>query len=296
MNKDNKIKFIEEAIAKNEQEAREAGALGFMVRSLVQATLPHSNPKTPYFERVNGNLTLTMSAGSSKMGLPYGTIPRLIMSWITTEAIKTKERQLILGDSLSGFLRELGLIPSGGRWGTITRIKDQMGRLCACSITVTYGYNKKGFIRKLDPVEDSNLWWDPKDPEQGALFNSTLFLREGFFKDVIKSSVVFRMDALKLLKQSSMAVDIYMWVTHRNSYAKDDSKIPWEALQLQFGAGYPLTPLGKRNFKRMFIQALKKVAVAYPDAGKLRPEEKHLLFVRGKPDVPKLTKIYKIHE
>jgi hypothetical protein len=287
VNKANTLKFIDKAIEINQQEAKEAGALGFMVRTLVQVTFPHSNPKTPYYERVNGNFTLTMAAGSSEIGLPYGTIPRLVMSWITTEAIKTKNRELILGDSLSGFLRELGLIPSGGRWGTITRIKNQMRRLCACSIIALYADNKKGFTRKLDPVEDSDLWWDPKDPEQGALFNSKLLLREGFFKEVINSSIVFRMDTLKLLKQSSMAVDIYMWVTYRNSYAKKPSRIPWEALQLQFGAGYPLTPLGKRNFKRMFIQALKKVAIVYHEAGKIRTEEKYLLFVPGKPDVPK---------
>ena len=35
-------KIIDEALAIEAEEARKAGALGFMARSLVQATLPHT--------------------------------------------------------------------------------------------------------------------------------------------------------------------------------------------------------------------------------------------------------------
>ena len=38
-------KIIEESLAIETEAAKEAGALGFMSRSLVQATLPHRNPK-----------------------------------------------------------------------------------------------------------------------------------------------------------------------------------------------------------------------------------------------------------
>ena len=56
------------------------------------------------------------------------------MSWITKEALVTKSRELVLGDSLSAFMRELELTPTGGRWGSITRIKDQLQRLFSLCI------------------------------------------------------------------------------------------------------------------------------------------------------------------
>lgn len=41
MNQNNLNKLISEALAIEEKEAYEAGALGYMARALVQATVPH---------------------------------------------------------------------------------------------------------------------------------------------------------------------------------------------------------------------------------------------------------------
>ena len=51
------LKLIEEALAIQEEDAKEAGAGGFMARALVIATLPHRNPKATFFERKNGKYT-----------------------------------------------------------------------------------------------------------------------------------------------------------------------------------------------------------------------------------------------
>ena len=75
--------IVVEAWALDEQEAREAGALGYMARAMVQATMPHSKVEGPEFTRINGNFHLSMLV-PSRIGLPYGPLPRLIMSWITT--------------------------------------------------------------------------------------------------------------------------------------------------------------------------------------------------------------------
>ena len=40
--------------------ARTVGNVGFYARVLTQATLPHSDPKVPIFERRNGSLSLSM--------------------------------------------------------------------------------------------------------------------------------------------------------------------------------------------------------------------------------------------
>jgi len=47
---------------------------------------------------------------------------------------------------------------------------------------------------------------------------------------------------------------------------KKQIEIPWEALQMQFGAGYSQTAQGQINFKHNFLKQLRAVLVAYPEA------------------------------
>ena len=69
----------------------------FMARLMTLCSLPRSNPgnRTQYVRR-NGPYTLTMFA-SEKTKLPYGNLPRLLMAWISTEAVRTQSRELVLG-------------------------------------------------------------------------------------------------------------------------------------------------------------------------------------------------------
>ena len=105
--------LINRALAIEDEMALDADALGFMARAMVQATLPHSKVEGNEFTRKNGNYSLTILSPSA-IGLPYGSVPRLLLAWVTTEAVKTQSRELELGDSLSGFMRELDLVPTGG--------------------------------------------------------------------------------------------------------------------------------------------------------------------------------------
>jgi hypothetical protein len=275
------------------QAATEAEALGYMVRAFVMATMPHSKPKSSTFERDNGFYSMAIMA-HPKIGLPYGSIPRVLMSWLTTEALRTGSRELILGDSLSAFMRELAIVPTGGRWGTITRLKDQVRRLFTCNISCVYDDPRWESIVNIRPVEKAFLWWDPVDHKQTSLWKSSVLLDESFFKEIKGSSIVFKMDTLKYLRNSSMAIDIYLWSTYRNSYAKKPAIIKWEALQQQFGAGYPTTTRGLLDFKRNFIKALKKVGSVYPEVNKFKIDTDHMVFIPGYSDVPK--KFIRVHE
>lgn len=250
--------IINNALAIEAESAQEAGALGFMARAMVQATLPHRAVAGNEFERRNGNYTLTLLA-PSKIGLPYGTVPRLLLAWLTTEAVKTKSRELELGDSLSGFMRELGMVPTGGRWGSITRLKDQTKRLFSCTVSATYDDAKKHADMGYRLADKSMLWWDAKDPEQAGLWQSSVTLSEAFFNEVVSHPVPVDMRALKALKKSPLALDTYCWLTYRASYAKRPCIIPWSVLALQFGSEYTR----QRDFKAAFLAELRKVVTMY---------------------------------
>jgi hypothetical protein len=221
-------------------------------------------------------------------GLPFGTIPRLLLSFLTTEAVRTKNLEITLGNNLSDFLRKLGTEPTGGRWGSITRVKTQAERLFSCSVTCRYDEEGHVGIKNVTPVAEAHLWWDPKRPHQGTLWKSTVRLSEEFGREIMHRPVPYHIPALRLLSTSPLAIDLYFWTSYRNSYIKYPSRIPWEALQMQFGAGYAFSSQGKSEFKRAFLRALLRVAAVYPDAKKLRPADGHLLFVPGRPHIPRL--------
>ncbi len=285
MDKKNIDNLVNEVLAIEQEEAYNAGALGYMARALIQATMPHSRIDSHEFKRRNGAFKLTILA-DSEVGLPYGSIPRLLMSWITTEAVKTKQRELTLGRTLSEFMSELEMIPSGGRWGSITRLKDQMKRLFSASISCTYDDGQNWGIRNVMPVERAELWWDPKSPHQAAMWESKLLLGDTFFQEIIECPVPVDMRALKVLRQSPMAIDIYCWLTYRMSYLRRIIPIPWDVLQMQFGANYK----DVRQFKRKFLSQLKKVLFVYPDA-RVKEKGSSLILLPGKTHIRKQVKL-----
>jgi hypothetical protein len=83
--------------------------LGFMGRLLTLCSLPRTDPgNRQQYKRQNGPYKLIMIAGGDNK-LPFGNLPRLLLAWVCTEAIKTQDRKLILGPSLSSFMQELGI-------------------------------------------------------------------------------------------------------------------------------------------------------------------------------------------
>jgi len=208
-----------------------------------------------------------------------------LIAWITTEAVRTKQRELVLGHTLSEFMRQLDLVPTGGRWGSITRLREQMKKLFAASVSCTYYDADHWAIRNVQPVSQANLWWNPKSPEQTTLFASTLTLGEEFFKEIINYPIPIDMDALKALKRSPMALDIYCWLTYLMSYLKRKTSIPWEALEIQFGADYERI----RDFKKNFLNQLRKVNLVYPEAS-LDIDSNGLTLQPSKPHIPSISK------
>jgi len=278
-------RLIDESLAIEIEDAREAGALGFMARALVQATMPHKDPKETRFVRTNGAFRLEMVALQSDIGLPYGTIPRLMMSWVSTEAVRTKSPVLVLGDSLSAFMDELGMVPTGGRWGSITRLRKQAIRLFTTAVSCTFQSSDpqvraRSARNVLIAEAYDEYWWKPRDPQQRQLFESTVTLSSRFFEEIVHSPVPIDLRALKALAKSPLAIDIYVWLTYRMSYLRRDTTIPWPVLETQFGAEYGRT----RDFKAAFLQHLKSVLAMYraanatvgPEGLVLRPSATHV--------------------
>ena len=129
--------------------------IAYMGRLLALCSLPRTNPgQRLQYKRVNGPYQLYMVAGAGNK-LPYGNIPRLLLAWVCTEAVRTQSRDLILGKTLSDFMRILGIDPAGA---SFARVRNQMKRLFGCSITLIYEA-KSGFTRVSPYVADKHEFW-----------------------------------------------------------------------------------------------------------------------------------------
>ncbi len=249
--------------------------LAFLARQLVQCTLPHTNPgsSSPRWLRRNGKLVLTIQPGwdskkDCSIGYPYGTIPRLLLFWLNTEAIRTKNRRIELGRSLGEFMRELDLDPSrGGRRSDAFRLKDQMNRLFRARISFEQHLelDDSDGNRWLDMqvAPKGELWWDHNRPLQDDLWESWIELGEEFFNALVASPVPVDMRALKALRRSPLALDLYAWATHRVLSVSRKGKsqfIPWALLAQQFGSDYN----DHLDFKKKAKAALKKIVTVFP--------------------------------
>ena len=166
--------------------------LGFMARMMVLCSLPRSNPgNRKEYKRVNGPFTLYMQSGPGNK-LPYGNFPRLLLAWLCTEVVRTGSRELVLGRSLSGFMRTLGILSSdsGGATGVRTRIRNQMRRLFGCTVSMIYE-DERGEASVTSLVADrTEFWWNERKPAQPVLWDSKIRLGEDF--STRSSSTLYR--------------------------------------------------------------------------------------------------------
>ena len=249
-------------------DASEAEAdLGFMARVLALCSLPRTNPGDRLqYKRVNGPYKLIMIAGGDNK-MPFGNLPRLLLAWVCSEAVRTQRRELVLGRSLYEFMRKLGMDDrSGGANAERTRLKNQMRRLFACSVQLVYTDGDHEVLVSSFVADRAEFWWNTSRPDAPVLWDSTIQLGEQFFNEIITHPVPLDLHILKALKRSPLGLDLYFWLVYRTFTLKAPLTLSWRKLYRQFGADpAKASEHGSVSmFRAACLRELKKIRRAWP--------------------------------
>ena len=242
--------------------------LGFMARLMALCSLPRTNPGDRLqYKRVNGPYKLVMIAGADNK-LPYGSLPRLLLAWVCTEAVRTRSRELVLGRSFSEFMRKLDIYStSGGSRGDRTRLRNQMRRLFNAHVQLVYE-DAHGEANVNSSVADRNeFWWNERKPGEQTLWESKIYLGEAFFNEIIHHPVPLNMNTLRALTRCSLGLDLYLWLAYRTFALKRPLRLTWRQVYRQFGPNLNNTATHNavQNFRSRTLRELKKIKIAWPE-------------------------------
>ncbi len=268
---DKQLELLRRAVDIEAVDAQAVGMVGYSARLWAQVSLPYRNPgDVSEWVRRNGSMTLILNPGvvferdgSHRRAFPFGVVPRLLLTWIATEAVRLQDRELQLGPSLRGFMRAIGYEHTGG--ARIQRLQTQVQRLASSSLVVADARPNVLAGESFTFADSWQLWWTPRDGEGEALWPSTLTLSERYFRSIIDAPIPVDLRALAALRVQGgggLAIDVYTWLAHRMSYLRSSTLVPWGLLAQQFGSQYRL----QRQFRAELLKALPRVLAVYPSA------------------------------
>ena len=188
-----------------------------------------------------------------------------MLAWVSTEAVQTQSRELVLGRSLSEFMRSLDVYTTSG--GTHTRLRNQMRRLFNAHVQLVYA-DEQGEARVSSSVADrTEFWWNERKPDEPTLWESKIYLGEAFFNEIINHPVPLDMNTLTALKRCSLGLDLYLWLVYRTFPLRAPQQLSWLQVYRQFGPNpnNAATHDAVQNFRRRVLRELKKIKLAWPE-------------------------------
>ncbi len=302
------LRGLEQVLASSEDQAErrrvqwaheilttEHDTVNYLHSGFCQAALPHREPKNPMepWVRRNGAYQLVIRPGILplrdrviEIGVPYGTKARLIMIYFQTEAVRNKSQVVDLGPTMASWLKKMGLTTSGGARGSYAPVREQALRIARSEFTMRFERGtQEARLADQRIVDGMDLWRDDTADEDdlfrtGGEWVRHIKLSDAFFEHLMEHSVPLSEEAVARLKHSSLALDLYVWLTYRLHALKKETIVPWHALSDHFGS-----ESGHRQLAFRLKEVLKDVIAVYPEAN-VEASRRGLLLRSSKPSVP----------
>lgn len=248
-----------------------AGALGLATQAAghvysgwCMLGLPYRRPKgekdqiwrisTDYADITIQSGTIKHDNGSIEYsGVPFGSYARMALIALQSEALERGSRDIELGETAYNALKRLGL-PDGGK--VAESALAQLEKLARCHVSFRIGSDSKGLEINERLVEAFEYDTD------GKMFIKRVRLSAAFFEGLRRHPVVIDRSAVQRIRNSPVALDVYLWLSYRLPVLERDTPISWSALHKQFGHGIGVM----RFFKRPFAENLELARSVYPAA------------------------------
>jgi hypothetical protein len=254
--------------------------VGIMHAGFAMTALPHKAITETQWVRAGGGIKLLVESGSDAgmqaVGIPFGSIARMILLYLQTEAVKTRSREIELGRSMNQWLASMG-IDNGGK--TYRLVREQSKRLSLCRLTFYREAGNATFVTNGSFVRDAIL--PTRDGDQLPLWREAVRLDEGFYASLIEHPMPVREAAIREIGSRSMAIDVYVWLAYRLHQITKPTPLSWAAVFAQFGGGYNHS----WHFKSKFREPLALALAAYPEAH-VTADDAGLTLYPSPPPVP----------
>jgi hypothetical protein len=266
--------------------------LAFQHTVFCQTSLPYRDPGDDVreWQREQGMVSLLVEAGQVrhprtqqwvKVGLPWGTKPRLILAHLNAEAMRQGTPVIEIESSLSAFVKRIRGFQHGRE---IRAFKEQLTRLSASLVRMAVPRGENRTHQLESKVITAFELWLEKDAKQRVLWPATIQLSLDYYASLQEHAVPLHEADLAALAHSAMALDLYAWLAqrlHRIAPGRP-AFIQWPALMQQFGPGY-----GRMShFKGPFQTALQQVLTRY-DAARIEVDGQGLRLLNSPPPVTK---------
>ena len=279
------LKAAQKAAANQELEQSKeiinAQDIGYTSKLFVQALFPYrkTDEEKRVIETAQGRIVVYADGG-----LPYGKYPRLIMAYIITRAVENAGKlkagkidfeqavRIPLGHSMNHFLQAIGIHGrgTGGKKGTLSIVREQLLRLADARVTVKEDDGVRARGKHTQIMDEWDLWFDARDPNQGSFIESYIKLTPQFFQHIIEAPIPIDLAVLRqLTKPRSM--DIYIWLTVKQFWLsknnRDSYLFTWDMMAQSFATKALTSSNDVAHFRTEIKKAITDVVSVWPECG-----------------------------
>jgi hypothetical protein len=248
----------------------------FLHSALCAMSLPTKRPKdeTQPIVREDGKYALAINPrpvlqnidGKSVMrslGVPYGAYPRVALIYLLSQAVMKQSRDVYLGRNFTEWMRRLGYqTVSYGPRGTANLMRDQVDRLLACEWQIRWdGTEADGNAFAVRDVKISNEY--AGSLERNGSFAREIRMSEAFYSHLIEHAVPLNEVAIRELKGTPTALDLYTYLAYRLPRIGSDKGqiISWDQLAKHLG-----NEADSKRFRQTVRETMQIVSAVYPNA------------------------------
>ncbi len=214
------------------------------------------NPR-PIIQHVDGKKTMR------SLGVPYGAYPRVALIYLLSQAVSKRSRDVYLGRNFTEWMRKLGYqTVSYGPRGTANLMREQVDRLLACEWQIRWdGADTDDNAFAVRDVKISNEYAGSLD--KNGSFAREIRMSEAFYTHLIDHAVPLNEIAIRELKGTPTALDLYTYLAYRLPRIASDKgqTISWDQLAKHLG-----NEADSKRFRQTVRETMQLVSAVYPNA------------------------------